>query len=117
MEHEFRIRVQVGQPAAASPRRLAADVEPTVDVVHDDLDPALLAALAAGRRNVDHRHRPGERITDLVVEPLGYRHPILYKGMGLPVAGSILSLPHAAGAPPFDLWFSHLPNGPVADRS
>src|SRR5712691_3194470 len=74
MEREFRICVQVGEPAASPPGRLAADVEPATDVVQHDLDAPLLPALPAAGRDVDDRHRPGQGVANLIVERLTNCH-------------------------------------------
>src|ERR1700736_123758 len=84
MERQFRIRVEVGQPAPAPLRRLPADVKAAVDGVQHDLDAALLPALPAGGRDVDDRHWSGEGVADLVVEGLTNCHSSLYTA---PVSG------------------------------
>jgi hypothetical protein len=45
--------VEIREPAAAIWKRNAADVDPAIEVVEDDLEPSRLAGLAAGGGDVD----------------------------------------------------------------
>src|SRR5690242_9405725 len=51
MKGEARVGLEVGVPVAAA--RQAGDVDPPIKVVEPDLEPAGLAALPAGRGDVD----------------------------------------------------------------
>src|SRR6266853_6107830 len=53
MKGHVRVGVQVGQPASTVGRGDAADVDPTVDVVKDDLQPSRFPALPSPGRDID----------------------------------------------------------------
>src|SRR5712671_4360671 len=53
MKGEMRVFLEVEQPPALPGVGRTADIDPAVDVVEDDLDPARVAAPAAGGRDVD----------------------------------------------------------------